>query len=93
MSEQADFLPQWVSPPGDTISDILTQREIPLEQFATMMELDNSTAQELLNARMVITDEIAIKLEICLGGSKLFWMQREEHYRQDCQRLGHSLTR
>jgi HTH-type transcriptional regulator/antitoxin HigA len=81
------FQPNWISAPGETIADILEQRDLSLVQFARRMECRPEFANELLTGREAITVEIARRLERILGSSASFWMTRESQYRADAVRL------
>lgn len=81
------FYPDWASPPGDTISDILRERDISDIEFARQIEQTSQDANNLLQGRSTITIAIARKLEQVLGGSVEFWIARDFQYRQDVARL------
>ena len=83
----ADFQPNWVSPPGDTINDLLRERGIGLAEFADRMGQTLERASELLQGRATITLGVARRLESILGGSVEFWMSRDFQYREDVARL------
>jgi HTH-type transcriptional regulator / antitoxin HigA len=82
-----DFCPDWVSPPGDTISDILIERDISTTEFAKLIGCTTDNVNDLLQGRATITIEIARKLEKVLGASVEFWMSRDFQYRKDITRL------
>lgn len=81
MSDESTFKPDWVSPPGQTIADILQQRNYSSAEFARRMGCTSSEVIELLKSHTGISPEIAHKLELVLGASADFWMTREAHYR------------
>jgi HTH-type transcriptional regulator / antitoxin HigA len=81
------FEPNWISAPGETIADILEERDLSLVQFAQRMECRLEFANQLLRGREAITGPIARRLESILGGSASFWMTRESQYRADTVRL------
>jgi len=87
MREKSDFHPDWVSAPGDTMVDILEERDISQLAFAQRIGLSVEQAKELLQGRARITIEIARQLEVVLGGSAAFWVNREYQYRDDLARL------
>ena len=87
MAKDAIFQPNWVSAPGETIADILEERDLSLAQFAQRMECRPEFANELLEGREAITIGIARRLEHNLGGSASFCMTRESQYRTDVARL------
>ncbi len=87
MSERSGFQPNWISPPGDTISDLLRERRIALPEFAHRMGQTVERVTDLLQGRSTITIKVARKLEEVLGASTEFWMSRDFHYREDVTRL------
>ena len=87
MAKRNDFRPDWASAPGDTIADILEERDISLAEFAQRMGRTPDDASGLLNGRARITIEVARELEAVLGASAAFWTNREYQYREDLARL------
>ena len=87
MTENHDFQPDWVSAPGETMVDILEERNLSPVEFAKNMGKTPKSAGELLCGRAMITIETARKLEAVLGASAAFWMIRESQYREDVARL------
>jgi addiction module HigA family antidote len=87
MTEHYDFQPDWVCPPGETIADILQQRNLSPVHFAEILGWTPERATELLRGHARITRDTAGRLEAILGGSAQFWINREEHYRRDLARL------
>lgn len=83
----SEFLPMWVSPPGDTILDILKEKNISVWEFAEQMNFDKEFAVDFLKGEKLLDKKIASKLEKVLGSSKKFWLKREEQYREDLIRL------
>jgi HTH-type transcriptional regulator/antitoxin HigA len=87
MTNEYTFQPAWVSAPGDTMADILEERNLSLINFAAQMGHTPEHASELIRGRVMITIETARKLEDVLGASAAFWMIRESQYREDVVRL------
>ena len=82
----APFNPDWVSKPGSTISDCLKARQISIEKFAEFLYGDSSPdsvkkAQGLIDAKELITDDVADKLGKFFGINTQFWINREKHFR------------
>jgi HTH-type transcriptional regulator/antitoxin HigA len=71
-----------ISPPGDTIVDLLEERGWTRGDFAKRMDQTTKYIDLLLNGREPITKEIAIKLEDVLGSTETFWLNREAQYRK-----------
>jgi len=88
-TEQHEFQPDWISVPGDTISDILEDRHISPPEFAARIGCTVEQTKDLLLGRQPVTNVIAQKLEQEFGTSAAFWMSRESQYRGDLLRVGH----
>jgi len=87
MPDVSDFRPNWISPPGDTINDLLHERGIALPEFADRMGQTLERVIELVQGRSTITIRVARRLEEVLGASVEFWMSRDFQYREDVARL------
>lgn len=83
---RTEFLPNWSSAPGDTIIDILSERNLSKLEFARQMG-NSINVDELLEGRATITIAVARQLEQILGASIEFWMSRDFQFRQDVIRL------
>ena len=59
MAKDYDFRPDWVSAPGDTIADILEERNLSPAEFAQRMGYTPERANELLHGRAIISIETA----------------------------------
>jgi plasmid maintenance system antidote protein VapI len=84
---EKEFKPDWASPPGETIIDILEERKLSVSEFSQQMGYEVSQTDDLLAGKMGITEEVADKLSDVLGSSMLFWLQRENQYREDLERI------
>jgi HTH-type transcriptional regulator / antitoxin HigA len=87
MPEEKEFQPDWASPPGETIVQILEHRNLSPSQFGECIGRTPDQVEELLSGGERITIETARKLENVLGASVAFWMIRESQYRADQARL------
>ena len=87
MSSSEGFQPDWTSAPGDTIVDILREREISNESFASSMGFSMEETNDLFQGRSTVTINVARRLTTVLGSSVEFWMSRDYQYRQDSRRL------
>jgi HTH-type transcriptional regulator / antitoxin HigA len=76
------FNPDWVSPPGDTIIDLLEERGWNQEEFANRTGYTTKEISLLINGNTAITDDTALQLERVLGSPASFWLTREAHYRK-----------
>lgn len=87
MTEQtALFQPDWVSPPGDTIADLLEEKGWSQAEFAQRCGYTTKHASLLINGKASITEVTALKLERVLGSSARFWLVREAQYRETIAR-------
>lgn len=88
-----EFESDWASPPGDTIVDILEEKNILCEDFADSMGLNMEETTRLINGDMRINSDIANKLSKVLGSSSGFWENRDRLFVEDlvrlCRKLGY----
>lgn len=82
MTEQAQaFAPDWVSPPGETVEDLLEERSWSQAELAERTGLTRKHINDLVKGRVPITGDTASRLDKVLGGSAQFWLTREAQYR------------
>jgi plasmid maintenance system antidote protein VapI len=77
-----EYQPDYVSPPGDTLRELLAERAIGLTELAEKLRRHCTNVEEMLCGTVPITEEIASDLEHLLGVSASFWLLREKHYRE-----------
>lgn len=87
MPTTATFNPDWISPPGETITSILAHRRITEEQFADSMGHRVQEIHALLQGETEINTHVAQLLVNTLGSTKEFWLNREAIYRRSLERL------
>ncbi|MEQ9368682.1 MAG: HigA family addiction module antitoxin [Coleofasciculus chthonoplastes F3-SA18-01] len=75
------FTPDWISPPGDTIADLIEEREWSQTDLAKRLGYTTKHVSLLINGKAPITEETALKLENVLGSTAGFWLRREAQYR------------
>lgn len=75
------FTPDWVSPPGDTIDDILEERGWTQVDFAQRLGYSIEFISQLIKGKAPINEDTAMKLEKVLGSTAAFWLRREAQYR------------
>jgi addiction module HigA family antidote len=80
-NEKITYLPDWVSPPGSTLEETLTERGMTQVDLAQRIEMSRKHVKQMLNGDAPITPETAIKLERVLGIPARFWNNREQQYR------------
>ena len=74
------FNPDWVSPPGDTISDLLEERGWSQDELAKKLGYTTKHFRMIINGNAPITEDTAMRLERVLGGSVAFWLSREAYF-------------
>ena len=82
------FAPDWVSPPGSTVADLLEERGWTQQALARRAGFTTKHISMLINGKAPITEDTAVKLERVLGSTMRFWMTREAQYREALARLG-----
>lgn len=83
----APFAPDWVSPPGDTILDLLEERGWTQAELATRLGYSTKHVNQLVKGKVPLTDDAAVRLERVLGSPVCFWLTREARYRERLARL------
>ncbi|MEI6387874.1 MAG: helix-turn-helix domain-containing protein [Spirochaetota bacterium] len=81
MSE-IDTVPDWISPPGATILDVLEERGWTQADLAERMGYTRKHINLLVKGAAGITEEASLKLERVLGSTAGFWLNREAQYRE-----------
>ena len=89
MTDPGLFEPDWVSPPGETIEDLLEEKEWTKSELATRMGVTRKHINELLRGRASLTSETAERLSMVLGSTSEFWLEREAQYRAALRRQEH----
>ena len=77
------FEPKWLlPPPGETILDILEERNWTQSEFARRAGYTTKHVSQLVRGKAAITEDTALRLERVLGSSAKFWLSREARYRE-----------
>ena len=87
IDHEQNFQPDWVSPPGDTIRDMMQERDWSQVQLSGRLGLSAKHTNRLIMGKVPLTDDIAFRLERVLGGSLNFWLNREVNFREQLARL------
>lgn len=85
----AEFRPDWVSAPGDTMADIMAERDLSVAELAGAIDNTVEQAQRLVHGKERISNKIAERLANVFETSVEFWLARESQYREDLYRLKH----
>lgn len=83
----APFAPDWVSPPGDTLLDLIEERDWTQTELALRLGYTTKHVNQLIKGKVPLTEDAAIRLERVVGGTVGFWLAREAKYRERCARL------
>ena len=89
-----EYRPDYVSPPGDTLEELLEERGMSQAELAERTGRPKKTINEIIQGKAAITPETAMQLERVLGTPASFWLKREQQYREflarqdDDQQLG-----
>jgi HTH-type transcriptional regulator / antitoxin HigA len=76
------FRPDWIEPPGATISAILQAKKMSSELLAVAVNRDEIFVRALIAGDQPIGLELAQTLSKALGSTAAFWMRRERIYRE-----------
>jgi len=77
----------WISPPGDTIADVLQARGWSAQAFADNAGISLARAERLIIGDAPIDESTAAMLARVLGSTRRFWLTRESHYRARVRQL------
>ena len=89
-----EYRPDYVSPPGETLEELLEERGMSQAELAERTGRPRKTINEIIQGKAAITPETALQLERVLGTPARFWLTREQQYREflarqdDDQQLG-----
>jgi HTH-type transcriptional regulator / antitoxin HigA len=82
----AEFSPDWISKPGDTITDLLEELGWKQTDLASRTGFTPKHINLLLKGDASITEETALKFEKVLGSTARFWLGLESQYREQLAR-------
>ncbi|GEM_PF-1026330 len=76
------YYPDYISPPGETLEEILEDRGMASKDLAKQIGQSEKTIDKIINGKAEITEETALQLELVLGIPAHFWNNRERRYRE-----------
>ncbi|HSL84614.1 MAG TPA: HigA family addiction module antitoxin [Thermoanaerobaculia bacterium] len=84
MAEQHvnEYKPESVSLPGETLQEVLDERQITQAELAERMGRPKKTINEIVQGKAALTPETALQLERVLGVPAGFWNNLERNYRE-----------
>lgn len=74
-------------PPGYTIEEQLNENQLTQKEFAKLMELSENSVNALISGQMLLSTDIATKLEKVLGMTAQFWLNLETIYREKIEQI------
>ena len=87
IEQEQTFSPDWVSPPGDSIVDLMEERDWSQIDLARRLGFSAKHLNQLIKGKASLTDDTALRLERVLGTNANFWLNREAKYREHSARL------
>lgn len=76
------YRPSEVSPPGETLAELIEERGISQAELARRMGRPGNAVNEMVLGAKEITEDTALELERVLGTPAGFWLAREARYRE-----------
>jgi len=80
-------MPDYASPPGDTLADLLDEGGITIRELAERIGATVTMVNDVVAGKAAITMAMAVQLERVLQTPADFWIRREAVYRADLARL------
>jgi HTH-type transcriptional regulator/antitoxin HigA len=80
------FQPDYVSPPGETLADMLEQSGMTQTELAQRLGVSLKHVNQVVKGVASISAELALGLEKVFGVSASFWLNRESLYRASLAR-------
>lgn len=85
--EELNYQPQEVSPPGDTLRDMMDERNLTQAELARRLGRPVQAVNEIMAGKKEITEDTALELERVLQVPAHFWLAREARYREYLARV------
>jgi addiction module HigA family antidote len=82
------YRPDRVSPPGETLQEVLDKRQMSQADLAARTGRPRKTINEIIKGKTAITPETALQFERVLGVPASFWNNLERNYREHLARQG-----
>ena len=78
--------------PGETIREQLKSREMSQKEFSIRMNLSEKHVSHLINGKVELTFDVALRLEDVLGAPASFWSGLEMRYRERLAKVKQELN-
>ena len=75
------------TPPGYTIKEQLDDRGLTQKEFALRMEMSEKHISKLINGEVLLTTDVALRLEMVLGINAQIWLNLETIYREKLAKI------
>ncbi len=82
-----DFRPDYAVHPGETLAEILEERDMSQSELAERMGRPKKAINEIVKGKAAITEDTAIQLERVLGVPAYFWLNLQTIYREAIARM------
>ena len=82
IEQNLSYRPVEISPPGDTLAELIEERGIAQAELARRMGRPLNAVNEMVLGTKEITEDTALELERVLGVPAHFWLARESRYRE-----------
>jgi addiction module HigA family antidote len=76
------YTPDFISPPGETLAEILEEKNMSQSELAQRMGRPKKTINEIIKGKAEITIDTALQIQLVLGTPASFWIERERLYRE-----------
>lgn len=86
-NSQTTFCPDWVSPPGETILDLIEEKNWNQKELAQRIGYTEKHLSNLVQGKVALTEDTALRLERVLGSTANFWLNREAKYQEHLARI------
>jgi HTH-type transcriptional regulator / antitoxin HigA len=80
-----EYDPSLVYTPGETLLELLEERNLPLSELAQLSGISETTLVQIARGSLCITEELAHGLESGTQVPASFWLNLERHYREYLQ--------
>ena len=87
LAQPEPFSPDWVSPPGETIVDLIEEKDWTQAELAQRLGYTTKHLNQLIKGKAALTEDAALRLERVLGSTANFWLNREVKYREHLARI------
>jgi plasmid maintenance system antidote protein VapI len=81
-----EYVPDIVYPPGETLLELLEERNLPLSELARLSGIDETVLVKIARGSLPVTMELAQRLEQGTQVPATFWLNLEHNYREHLKR-------